>query len=150
MRQIPNRWERRYLARRRGNMKLKWSLSLVLLPLFVTGVSAQVSSKDRWSSFRGERASGVADGHNLPERWDGQKGVNVKWKTRIPGLAHSSPIVWGNRVFVTTAISSRGGDSFRHGLYGDGTASEDRSPHQWKIYALDRDSGKLLWEKTAY
>ncbi|MCA1573192.1 MAG: PQQ-binding-like beta-propeller repeat protein, partial [Acidobacteria bacterium] len=106
-------------------MKLKWSLSLALVPFCVAGLSAQVSNRDRWSSFRGERASGVAEGHNLPERWDGQKGVNVKWKTRIPGLAHSSPIVWGNRVFVTTAISSRGGDSFRHGLYGDGTASED-------------------------
>ena len=131
-------------------MKLNLSVSLILLALLISGVSAQIPNGNRWSSFRGERASGVAEGQNLPERWDGQKGVNVKWKTKIPGLAHSSPIVWGNRVFVTTAISSRGGDTFRHGLYGDGTASEDRSPHQWKIYALDRSSGKVLWEKTAY
>lgn len=131
-------------------MKLRLSVSLMLFQVFVSAVSGQVANKDRWSSFRGERASGVADGHNLPERWDGQKGVNVKWKAMIPGLAHSSPIVWGNRVFVTTAVSSRGGDTFRHGLYGDGDASEDRSPQQWKVYALDRSSGKVLWEKTAY
>jgi outer membrane protein assembly factor BamB len=106
--------------------------------------------KVQWSSFRGEQAAGIAEGQDLPEHWDGEKGVNIKWKTKIPGLAHSSPIVWGDRVFVTTAISSRGGDNFRHGLYGDGTASEDRSVHQWKLYALDKESGKILWERTAY
>src|SRR5688500_9607052 len=121
----------------------------ILLLLVVTNASAQVSN-DRWSSLRGERASGVAESQNLPEHWDGQKGLNVKWKTQIPGLAHSSPIVWRDRVFVTTAISSRGGDTFRHGLYGDGDASEDRSSHQWKVYALDRDTGKIVWEKTAF
>jgi outer membrane protein assembly factor BamB len=51
---------------------------------------------------------------------------------------------------VTTAISSKGGDSFRHGLYGDGTASEDRSVHQWKLYAIDKNTGRIRWERTAY
>ena len=106
--------------------------------------------RSQWPSFRGEQATGVAEGQALPVQWDADKGINIKWKTKIPGLAHSSPIVWEDRVFVTTAISSRGGDSFRHGLYGDGTASEDRSVHQWKLYALDKDSGKILWERTAY
>jgi outer membrane protein assembly factor BamB len=131
-------------------MKLSLVLCITLQLFFVITLSAQVRQKDRWSSFRGEYASGVADGQNLPEQWDGPKGVNIKWKTRISGLAHSSPIVWGNRVFLTTAISSRGGDSFRPGLYGDGNASDDRSVHQWKIYALDKDNGKILWERTAY
>lgn len=131
-------------------MKPVWTLCLSLQLLFVTAVPAQVRHKDRWSSFRGEQASGVAEGQSLPESWNGAKGVHVKWKARIPGLGHSSPIVWGNRVFVTTAISSRGGDSFRHGLYGDGDASEDRSAHRWNLYALDKNSGKILWERTAY
>ena len=108
------------------------------------------ANKNHWSSFRGDRAAGVAEGQSLPEKWDGGKGLNIKWKTTIPGLAHSSPIVWGNRVFVTTAISSKGGDSFRKGLYGDGDASDDRSSQQWKLYAIDKNSGKILWDRIAY
>ena len=103
-----------------------------------------------WPSFRGPSAAGVADGQNLPERWDGERGTNIRWKTRIPGLGHSSPVVWGNRVFVTTAVSSLGDASFKPGLYGAGTASEDRTKHQWKVYALDKATGKILWERAAY
>ena len=131
-------------------MKPNLPLYLILEMVLATSLVAQVRHNETWSSFRGPLASGVADGQNLPELWDGAKGVNVKWKTSIPGLAHSSPIVWGNRVFVTTAVSSRGNDNFRPGLYGDGTASEDRSVHRWKLYALDKNSGKVLWERTVY
>ncbi|MCA1631728.1 MAG: PQQ-binding-like beta-propeller repeat protein [Acidobacteria bacterium] len=126
------------------------SLLATLVALFVVPHAAQTPRTDSWASFRGNRAAGVAAGQNLPERWDAAKGLGVKWKTAIPGLAHSSPIVWGDRVYVTTAVSSRGGDSFRHGLYGDGDASDDRSPQQWKLYALDRRSGRVVWERTAF
>ncbi len=102
-----------------------------------------------WPSFRGPDARGVADGQHLPETWDGERGINIRWKTPVPGLAHSSPIVWGDTLFVTSAISSRADASFRPGLYGDGTASEDRSPHRRVIYALDKRTGKILWESTA-
>ncbi|HZN11285.1 MAG TPA: PQQ-binding-like beta-propeller repeat protein [Blastocatellia bacterium] len=124
------------------------TLSL-LLCLVMQALSAAAPAAN-WPSFRGQDAAGVAEGQNLPERWDGEKGAGVKWKTRIPGLAHSSPVVWGDRVFVTTAVSGRGEATFRPGLYGDGTASEDRSVHQWKVYALDKQSGRVLWERTAY
>jgi len=125
-------------------------ISLSLIVLYVATASAQVQYNGQWSSFRGQRAAGVAEGQSLPEKWDAGKGVNIKWKTAIPGLAHSSPIVWANRVFVTTAISSKGGDSFRKGLYGDGDASDDRSSQQWKLYAIDKYSGKILWDRIAY
>lgn len=131
-------------------MKPRWGLYVALQLLLAATLSARAPHSDNWPSFRGNFASGIAEGQNLPERWDGQKRVSVKWKTPLPGLAHSSPVVWGNRVFVTTAVSSRGHDSFRHGLYGDGDASEDRSVHQWKVYALDKNTGKVLWERTAY
>ena len=88
---------------------------------------------NNWPSFRGNHASGIAEDQHLPDKWNGETGVNIKWKTRIPGLAHSSPIVWGNRVFVTTAVSSLGDGDFKPGLYGEGTASEDRSVHKWKL-----------------
>ena len=103
-----------------------------------------------WPSFRGPQASGIADGQNLPDIWNTKTGQNILWRIPIPGLAHSSPIVWGNRVFVTTAVSSDPKASFRPGLYPDGDASTDRSPHRWVIYALDKRTGKILWEQVAY
>jgi outer membrane protein assembly factor BamB len=106
--------------------------------------------KGNWPSFRGPQASGVAEGQNLPDTWNGKTGENILWRTLIPGLAHSSPVVWGNRVFVTSAVSSDPKATFRPGLYGDGDASKDRSRHRWMIYALDKRSGKVLWERVAH
>ncbi|HMG36836.1 MAG TPA: PQQ-binding-like beta-propeller repeat protein [Blastocatellia bacterium] len=102
-----------------------------------------------WPSFRGPNASGVADGKPTPVSWDATKGSNVLWKTPIPGLAHSSPIVWGDRVFVTTAISSKGTNDYRHGLYGDVDSDKDTSVHSWHVYCLDRKSGKILWDRVS-
>lgn len=103
-----------------------------------------------WPQFRGLHASGAADGQDLPERWDAATGENIRWKTPVPGLAHSSPVVWGDKLFVTTAVSSDPTASFKPGLYGQGNASEDRSIHRWRVYCLDKRSGKILWERTAY
>ena len=102
-----------------------------------------------WPSFRGRDASGVADGQRLPDAWDGTTGKNVLWRTPIPGLAHSSPVVWGDTVFVTSAISSRKDATFKPGLYGDGDASEDRSIHKWVLYAIDKRSGRMRWGRIA-
>jgi outer membrane protein assembly factor BamB len=110
----------------------------------------QVRATPVWPSFRGNHAAGVADDQSLPERWDGVKGVNVRWKTAIPGLGHSSPAIWNDTVFVTTAVSSRDNATFKRGLFGDGDASDDRSAHQWRVYSLDRVSGKIQWERVAY
>jgi outer membrane protein assembly factor BamB len=106
--------------------------------------------KGSWPSFRGPQASGIAEQQNLPERWNGKTGENILWHTPIPGLAHSSPIVWGNRIFLTSAVSSEPNASFRPGLYGDGDASKDRSNHRWTIYALDKRTGKIAWERAAH
>jgi outer membrane protein assembly factor BamB len=103
-----------------------------------------------WPSFRGAEARGIADGVNLPDTWDGVKGTNVRWKTPIPGLAHSSPIVWGDRIYVTSAVSSKADASFRPGLYGDGDASDDTSRQQWMLYAVDKRTGKIAWQRIAH
>ena len=103
-----------------------------------------------WPSFRGPRAAGFAEGQHLPDRWDPKTGENVLWRTPIAGLAHSSPVVWGGRVFVTSAVSSDPKATFRPGLYGDGDASADRSEHRWVLSALDKRTGKVLWERTAH
>ena len=118
-------------------------------------VAAAASAGDgaapaRWPQFRGAQAAGRGDGAFLPDTWSAPEGKGIAWKAAIPGLAHSSPIVWGDRVFVTTAISSRKDATFKPGLYGAGTASEDVTPQKWQVLALDRRTGKLLWERTAY
>jgi outer membrane protein assembly factor BamB len=102
-----------------------------------------------WPSFRGDNASGIADGQGAPTEWDIATGDNVLWKTAIPGIANSSPVIWDDRVFVTTAISGANDDTFRTGLYGDVESVDDESEHTFKVYALDRNTGKLLWERTA-
>ena len=135
------------LSRGAGLNGVLWA-AVVLLS--AASVSAQERGPNNWPSFRGAEAAGVADGQNLPERWDGAKGSGIKWKTRIPGLAHSSPVVWGERVYVTTAVSGKGDDNFKHGLYGAGDASADRSAHQWKLYALDKRTGRVVWERVAF
>jgi outer membrane protein assembly factor BamB len=110
---------------------------------------AAAAATGSWPSFRGPQASGVADGQQLPDTWDGKSGQNILWRTPIPGLAHSSPIVWGDRLFVTTAVSSLPNATFKPGVYGDGDASEDRSPHRWMLLALDKRTGRMLWERVA-
>jgi outer membrane protein assembly factor BamB len=103
-----------------------------------------------WPSFRGPQASGIAERQKLPDRWNVKTGENVLWRRPIRGLGHSSPVVWGNRIFVTSAISSNPKATFRPGLYGDGDASDDRSRHRFVISAIDKRNGSLLWERTAF
>ncbi len=102
-----------------------------------------------WPSFRGPGATGVAEGHSTPTQWDAERSTNILWKIPIPGLALSSPVVWGDRVFVTTAISADP-KPFRHGLYGDVEPSNDLAKHAWKIYAFEKKTGKVIWDQTAH
>jgi hypothetical protein len=103
-----------------------------------------------WPQFRGLKASGVADGHPMASTWDGTKGTGIRWKAPIPGLALSSPVVWGDTVFVTTAVSSDPAATFRHGLYGDVEPASDVSRHSWRVLALDKATGKVKWERVAH
>ena len=113
--------------------------------------SAPVSGAERgnWPSFRGPGAAGVMDGLDLPEQWEAETGRGIRFKVELPGLAHSSPVIWGDRLFVTTAVSSERDASFKPGLYGSGEASRDRSVQEWRVLCLDKKDGKLLWDKTA-
>ena len=120
------------------------TLSLLLLTFAFSGARAQ-----NWPQFRGPNATGVAEGPGRPVKWDASTSLNVRWKTPIPGLAHSSPVVWGNKVFVTTAVNSVK-DETRYGLFGDVTPVKDDPQHAWKVFAIDKLTGKILWERTAY
>jgi outer membrane protein assembly factor BamB len=113
------------------------------------GLPTAVKGTGHWPSFRGSAATGFADKQNLPDAWNPATGQNILWRTKVPGLAHSSPIVWADTVFVTSAISSRADATFKPGLYGDGDASDDRSAHRWVLYAIDKKTGKVRWERIA-
>jgi outer membrane protein assembly factor BamB len=113
-------------------------------------LAAAAATAADWPQFRGPSASGIGDGSKPPVHWDATRNTNVVWKTEIPGLSVSSPIVWGDRIFVTTAISSDAKQSLRVGLFGDTDSVNDSSPHQWKVLALDKKTGKILWEQTAH
>jgi hypothetical protein len=86
-----------------------------------------------WPSFRGPDGTGVADGQQPPVTWDVKEGKNVRWKTPIPVLGHSCPVVWGNRVFITTAVSSDSDPKIRIGNYGDVASVNDKSKHTWQV-----------------
>jgi outer membrane protein assembly factor BamB len=103
----------------------------------------------QWPSFRGPNAGGVAEGVATPTTWNATTGENILWKTEIPGLAVSSPVVWGDRIFVSTAVSGNPNLGIRTGLYGDVEPLNDQSRHSWRVVALDRRNGKVLWERVA-
>jgi outer membrane protein assembly factor BamB len=123
----------------------------MVVMLLVAGVNAQ-----HWPSFRGPNASGIADGAQPPLSWDVPTSRNLVWKVALPGLGHSSPVIWGDRVFVTTAVTSRVAPVFRRDVSGrDGNvinidSSGDLSPHRWRVYCLDRQTGRILWDVTAH
>ena len=120
------------------------------MPILVWLIACASVSGQHWPSFRGPNASGVSDGHPTLVKWNAPSGESVLWKTPIPGVAVSSPVVWGDRVFVSTAVSSDPHATIRTGLYGDVEPSSDLSRHSWRLVALDKRTGKVLWERVAH
>src|SRR5262249_37459541 len=144
----------RGLTLKRGTSETKFSLSdpaITVDPVLpkIDDKPVRVVTPRNWPSFRGTNASGVGDGQFPPITWDVKTGHNVRWKTPIAGLGHSCPIVWGDRVFVTTAVSSDPKATLRPGLYGDVDSVSDASRHSWRVYCLDKGTGRILWERTA-
>lgn len=116
--------------------------------LLILGLSISTNAQN-WPSFRGVNASGVAEGTKPPVNWDVEKAQNVIWKTPIPGLSHASPIVWGNHIYVITAISSDSKTGFLAKDRGIDLAT-DEAKHTWMIYAIDKRNGKITWSNKAY
>jgi len=124
---------------------------ICVLSIFSTAVVlGQVKAERQWTAYRGNFSSGVLDNANLPETFDLIKMINIKWKTEIPGLGLSSPVIWDNKIFITSAISQTDREGFKPGIYGDISPVRDSSIHEWKVFCIDKYSGKLIWEKTAY
>ncbi len=101
-----------------------------------------------WPSFRGHRAVGVAEGFPLAETWDVAAGKGVRWKSAVEGLGHSSPVIWGDRIYLTTAVSGKTDAGLKPGYYGDIASVTDDTPHTWKLISLDKKTGKTIYSRT--
>ena len=120
--------------------------ALALLLMLIGPGAAQTN----WPSFRGENANGIAAGTPTPTVWNVGNSENILWKQAIPGLGHSSPIIWGNQVFLTTAVNGRKSAPLKVGLYGDPGSADDNDVQEWKVLCLDKNTGEILWERTAH
>lgn len=121
------------------------SLAVVLVLVAARPSSAQQS----WPQLRGADSMGFVAGSNLPDHWSTTE--NIAWKTDIPGRGWSSPIVWGNKIFLTTCINSGESEEPKKGLYFGGERPKPSTDeHEWKVVCLDLSTGSILWEQTAH
>jgi outer membrane protein assembly factor BamB len=129
-------------------MRARSSLSAGGLGVFL--LSSCLAVAQNWPSFRGTRAVGAVRNAQLPSSWDLETGRNVVWKISIPGLAHSSPVVWDDRIFLTNAVSSNPNSVLQFPLDGQPDMRTDVTSHQFGLMAIDRRTGKVIWNKVAY
>jgi len=132
------------------------SLTLLLfLATFLVQSRAGAATEGAWPQWRGPSGQGTSNEKNLPEQWSAN--VNIKWKASIPGRGHSSPIVWGNRIFLTTAIEGEvvpGAKAVKHMdgdkefIHPDSVGADHK--HQFKVVCIDRGTGKIVWSQTAF
>ncbi len=151
-------------------MNRKWLVGGVFA---VAGLTVAARAGD-WPQFRGPNSMGLSEEKQLPSEWSTTK--NVRWKKKLPGYGWSSPIVWGDKVFVTTAVSDKqtkpagfgGRGGFRPGGRSEerpeggqseqpmrprgGRGGRSRTPdivYRWEVYCLNRTNGEVLWKQVA-
>ncbi len=112
--------------------------------------AVEPESNQNWPSFRGPSARGSLLESECASEWDVESGEGIAWSTRIPGLAHSSPVIWGDKLFVTSAVREGEQSELKVGLYGDIGPVTDEGVHSMRVYCLDKQTGELLWEREAW
>lgn len=132
-------------------------MSMKLSKLIVMSISAglaagivPVNARENWPQFRGPNSTGVVEGQtNLPDTWSATE--SIAWKTDVPGRGWSSPVVWANRVFLTTVINLGESEEPKKGLYfGGNRPKPPESVHQWVVFCLSLDTGEVLWKKQVH
>ena len=102
--------------------------------------------KINWPQWRGPVANGIALKGNPPTEWSETK--NMKWKTAIPGKGHSTPVVWGDQLFVTTAVMKEQPASTSETAKTGMSANKTDQAHKFEVICINRKNGKILWEKV--
>lgn len=127
----------------------------LLIPALLLTLAAARVAAGNWPQFRGPEGRGVSAGKGAPLEWSPDK--NIAWKTPIPGRGLSEPIIWGDRLFLTTAIEGapvQGAQAVKHQdggkefLHPDSVGADTH--HTLKVIALDARNGKTLWERTSW
>jgi outer membrane protein assembly factor BamB len=104
---------------------------------------------DSWPQFRGPGGRGISDSPGFPEEWGPEK--NVVWKTPISGRGWSSPVVWGSKIFITTAVSEGEDEAPKKGLFLGGERKEpSQHVHRFLVICVDLETGKIAWESAVY
>jgi outer membrane protein assembly factor BamB len=130
-------------------MKTLTLLTLLLGLVAPNRAHSAAAADTNWPQFRGPAAAGVSANTNLPDRWSATD--NVTWQTNLPGRSWSSPIVWGDRVFLTAVVNSGESEPPKKGLYmGGNRPAPPKSEHRWKVLCLDLATGAGRWEKTVH
>jgi outer membrane protein assembly factor BamB len=114
---------------------------------------AVVSANDTWPQFRGADAGVAPDDPALPDTWS--ETENVLWKVRVPGLGWSSPVVWRDHIFVTSAVSDNASEEVEavKGLYDPGDEfgkTKAAAPHHWFVHDIDVKTGKIRWSREMH
>ncbi|MAI35419.1 MAG: serine/threonine protein kinase [Rhodopirellula sp.] len=129
-----------------------WSQNSTATAFIISALCFASPSKagDHWPQFRGPDATGVAQTEsNLPDKWSAED--NVAWKLDIPGRGWSSPVVWGNQIFLTTVVNSAETEAAKKGLYfGGNRPKPPESDHEWQVLCINLDDGKTAWQKTVH
>ena len=117
---------------------------LILLISFT--FTGNAIADDNWPRFRGPHADGVApDDDRLPATWN--LTDNVKWTAEVPGRGWACPIVWGNKVFLSTVVNDEENEPPKKGLYqGMGVRTPAKGLHHWLVYCFDLKTGNLMWK----
>jgi outer membrane protein assembly factor BamB len=120
--------------------------ALLVLPVSQpsSGTKSTPTAEHSWGQWRGPHATGVAPFADPPIEWSETK--NVRWKVEVPGRGSGTPVVWGDRLFLLTAVPAGTTGAASRAPRG-GVAP--RVPHQFKVLAYDRGTGALAWERTA-
>lgn len=100
-----------------------------------------------WPSFRGDGARGVADAGSPPTTWDAAKDTGIRWRARIPGLSHASPVVWGDSVYILSAVAD--GSTLDRTAQGV-VFAKDTVQHDWRLHCLDLSSGSEKWVRSIH
>jgi len=126
--------------------------TLFLLLSALNSLTASEIADTDWPGFRGLGARGLACGFETAVQWDATKqdDESILWKSPIPGLGHSCPVIVGNRIFVTTAVAHDGDVELQVGRGGNTDAADDGGEQSWMVLCFDKSTGRERWRRTAH
>lgn len=102
-----------------------------------------------WPQFRGAGGRGLS-AVPAPTSWNVDTGTNIAWVRDLPGLGHASPVLWKDRLYLTTAVRAGSRPEVKIGVYGEGDSADEVVPHQWRLLCLDRATGAVRWDRLGH